>query len=77
MLGVIGIVSASIVIAIIEIPSLLERKLRKELWVFSLLLLMGTALSCAKMLGANLPNPSDWLTVVLKPVSDALFQLLK
>ncbi len=71
-----GILITAVVIALIEVPLLVRKKLRKELWVFSSLLLFGTGLSIAKSLDVQIPNPLDWMTAVYKPLSDLLTGLL-
>lgn len=77
MWAVAGILAVTIAIIIIEVPSLRRRQLRKELWVFSIMLLFGVGLSIAKSLQVKIPNSVDWITVVYKPLSDALLGLLK
>lgn len=77
MLAIAGILAAALGIAMIEVPSLLRKNLRKELWVFSILLLFATGLSIAKRLHVKIPNPLDWIAAVYKPFSDALSGLLQ
>ncbi|MGO4270332.1 hypothetical protein AB4Z22_10860 [Paenibacillus sp. TAF58] len=77
MWSVAGIVAVTIAIIMIEVPSLRRKQLRKEIWIFSILLLFGLGLSIAKSLQVKIPNPVDWITVVYKPLSDALLALLK
>ncbi|WP_331280817.1 hypothetical protein [Bacillus sp. UNC41MFS5] len=55
----------------------MRKKLVKELWIFSILLLFGTMLSIAQALDISIPNPLDWLTVLYKPFSDMMKNLLK
>ncbi len=74
---VFGIVAIAIVIAFLEVPSLLKRRLRKELWVFSILLLLGTGISIAEGAQVKLPNPMDALAFVYKPLIDVLFGFFK
>lgn len=62
---------------VIDVPPLLRKKLVKELWIFSILLLFGTMLSIAQALNIRIPNPIDWLTVLYKPFSDMMKNLLK
>lgn len=76
MWAIIGIVLAAAAIGWIEIPSLVKRKLKKELVVFSLCLLLATGLSIAKSKQLQIPNPLDLITVIYQPVSDLLFSLL-
>ncbi|WP_256358213.1 hypothetical protein [Bacillus sp. sid0103] len=76
-MAVAGILVISAVIIVIDVPPLLRKKLVKELWIFSILLLFGTMLSIAQALGISIPNPLDWLTVLYKPFSDMMKNLLK
>lgn len=77
MWGVIIILAIAVGIVMIEVPYLRKQQLKKELWVFLILLLLGTGLSIAKSLNIDIPNPSDWIAIVLKPLSDVLFSLLE
>lgn len=77
MLASIGILMVSALIIIIDVPSLLKKKFKKELWVFSIILLFGTGLSIAESLQVDIPNPLDGIAVVYKPFSDFLFDLLE
>ncbi|MFI8495356.1 hypothetical protein ACIGC1_21010 [Peribacillus butanolivorans] len=70
------LVIVAIIIAI-DVPSLLREKLKKELWIFSVLLLFGTALSISQALNIKIPNPLDWITAIYKPLSDMIEKLLK
>ncbi|CAG7644833.1 hypothetical protein PAESOLCIP111_04823 [Paenibacillus solanacearum] len=76
MWAIIGIVLTAAAIGWIEIPSLVKRKLKKELVSFSLCLLLATGLSIAKSMQLQIPNPLDLVTVIYQPVSDLLFSLL-
>jgi hypothetical protein len=75
MWSIAGILVIAVFIAAIEVPSLLGKK--KELWVFSLLLLSGTGLSIAQALHANIPNPLDWMAAVYQPFSNWITRALK
>lgn len=77
MWSIIGVLAAAGIIALIEIPSLLKKKLKRELWTFSILLLFGTGLSIALGLQVEIPNPIDWIIAVHKLMSDFIFSLLK
>ncbi|WP_419873674.1 hypothetical protein [Candidatus Pristimantibacillus sp. PTI5] len=72
-----GIVATASFIALIEVPPLLKAKLKRELWLFSVLLVLGTGLSIAKSLQFPIPNPLDLLFIIFKPFSDLLFSFLK
>ncbi|UFJ39833.1 hypothetical protein LOK74_17525 [Brevibacillus humidisoli] len=77
MLIIAGIVLVGVVIALIEVPRLVRNRHRKELWVFSCLLLFGVGLGIAKSLDVEIPNPLDWITALYKPANDLLTGLLK
>ncbi|MFD4931328.1 hypothetical protein ACFWMS_20820 [Peribacillus butanolivorans] len=77
MLAVTVILVIVAIIIAIDVPSLLRKKLKKELWIFSVLLLFGTALSIAQALNIKIPNPLDGITAIYKPLSDMIEKLLK
>ncbi|MFD1955048.1 hypothetical protein ACFSL6_12930 [Paenibacillus thailandensis] len=77
MLASAAILAATVAIYMLEAPSLRRRKLRKELWVFTLLLLLGCGLGIAKSLQVPIPNPVDWIILVYGPLGDALYEWLK
>ncbi|MCM3676123.1 hypothetical protein M3699_20215 [Peribacillus simplex] len=77
MVAVAGILVIVAVIIAIDVPHLLRKKLKKELWIFSILLLFGTALSIAQAQKIKIPNPLDWITAIYKPLSDMIETLLK
>ena len=72
MLNSVGILLVAAVILFIEVPSLLEKKYKKELIVFSILLTVGVGLGVAYSIGIKIPNPVDFLTFIYKPLHDAL-----
>lgn len=72
-----GIFLVAILIIVLEVPPLLKKKQRKELWVFTLLLLFGSGLSIAIGIDLKLPNPFDWIATLFKPLSDLIMSLLK
>ncbi|WP_408007522.1 hypothetical protein ACJROX_22950 [Pseudalkalibacillus sp. A8] len=72
-----GILLVAILIIVLEVPPLWKKKQKKELWVFSLLLLFGVGLSIAESLDLNIPNPLDWIATIYKPLSDLIMSLLK
>ncbi|SDN09492.1 hypothetical protein SAMN05518871_103277 [Psychrobacillus sp. OK028] len=74
MLKSVGILLVAAFIVFIEVPSLVEKKYKKELIVFSILLTIGVGLGVAHSLGKSIPNPIDLLTFIFKPVHDALIR---
>ncbi|MNI24735.1 hypothetical protein D3C73_783640 [compost metagenome] len=77
MWAILGILTAAAAIFIIEAPALFRRRLTTELWIFSILLVLGTGLSISLSLHVELPNPLDWLTVIYRPFSNLLESALK
>lgn len=76
MVPIIGIVVAMSIIAAIEVPALLNKRWTKELWVFSILLIIGTTLFIAQSLHAQIPNPLDWISIPFKPISEFILTQL-
>ncbi|WP_313894093.1 hypothetical protein [Psychrobacillus sp.] len=74
MLKSVGILLVAAIILFIEVPSLLEKKYKKELIVFSMLLAIGVGLGMAHSMGKSIPNPNDLLTFIFKPLHDALIR---
>ncbi|GED71123.1 hypothetical protein BRE01_48250 [Brevibacillus reuszeri] len=77
MVSVFGIVLAAVVITLFEVPLLLKSHLKKELWIFSFLLLLGVGISIAHSLHVKVPNPIDGIIQLYKPVSDYIDHVLK
>jgi NhaP-type Na+/H+ or K+/H+ antiporter len=77
LLAAAGILAIAVLVAAMDVPRLLRKKLHKELWIFAILLVFGTALSMAQALHLKIPNPADWIAAVYKPVSDMVSTLLK
>jgi hypothetical protein len=75
MLGAIGIVAAGAVIVLIEFP-FLRKSGKKEIWAFSVSLIVALALGIAKAVRVPIPNPLDWIAYVFKPVSEMVFKWL-
>lgn len=69
MLKSIGILLIAAVILRIEVPPLLKKKHKKELFVFSILLAIGVGLSIPLGFGKSIPNPLDLLTFILEPLN--------
>jgi len=65
------------ILCIVEIPKMLNGKLIRELVTFSVLLALGTLLVILKSLDVTIPNPSDFVIWVYKPISNILKSLLQ
>jgi len=72
MLKSIGILIIAAVILLMEVPPLLENKLKRELVVFSILLAIGVGLSITLGFGKTIPTPLELLTFFLKPLNNML-----
>ncbi|MFB5661520.1 hypothetical protein [Alteribacillus sp. HJP-4] len=70
MWKVLFVITAAILIAIIEVPALSKKKWKKEMWVFGLLLATGTILAVLFALDVQLPTPMDYIASLYKPLSD-------
>ncbi len=75
MWAIAGLLATAGICAAIEFPSLIGHK--KDLWVFSLLLLMGTTISIAAALKVNIPNPLDWIAAVYQPLGEWMKSLFE
>lgn len=64
-------------IVMLEVPALLKKKEKKELTIFTILLTFGIVLSILFALGKHIPNPLDFITFILKPLSDLISQLVE
>ncbi|MCR8631405.1 hypothetical protein [Paenibacillus radicis (ex Xue et al. 2023)] len=60
-----------------EFPRLWRERNHKELWTLALITLAVTALSSAKSLNLELPNPLDWIAVALGPYPRAVYSIFK
>ncbi|MCP3740351.1 hypothetical protein [Rossellomorea sp. BNER] len=69
---IVGIIIVAAIMVKLELPPLIKKKLIKEIWVFSILLLFVVGLSIAYSLELPIPNPTKGLTVIFKPLSDLL-----
>ncbi|RKN85344.1 hypothetical protein [Paenibacillus ginsengarvi] len=77
MLAVLGILGASVGIMIIDMPSLWKKKMKKELFVFIVLLVLGMGLCISNALHIHIPNPLEGATTLFKPLSDIVLRLFK
>jgi hypothetical protein len=74
---VFSVVIAATVIALLEVPSLIEQKLSKELWIFTGLLLFASSIGIMQGLKLEIPNPFDWLTYIFSPMTKLIQKFLK
>ncbi|MFF2890318.1 hypothetical protein [Paenibacillus sp. NPDC057967] len=72
MLAVGGILTTAVIIAMLELPGLWKKRQVKEIWLFSILLLLGTGVGIAESLHIPLPNPLDWVSYIYRPIGQLL-----
>lgn len=77
MWPIIGIILVAIGMVLYEVPSMLNKKLTKELWVFSILLIFGVIFGIIESFDVEIPNPADLLTIIYKPLTDLIFSVLE
>lgn len=76
MMKYVALIAATAAIILIEVPSLWKRRLIKDLWVFSSLLLLGVGLVMMRFLNLHIPNPVNGIDYVLQPLAEAIFHYL-
>jgi len=72
MLAITGILTAAVAAAAIEVPSLLKAKQKKELFIFSILLLFGVAIAITLNVNDSLPNPMDGIYYLIQWISQSI-----
>ncbi|WP_251414955.1 MULTISPECIES: hypothetical protein [Paenibacillus] len=55
-----------------DVPSLMKNKYTKDLWVFSILLLIGVTMNVIINVFQNVPTPLNALTTLLTPLNNLL-----
>ncbi|MFE5317066.1 hypothetical protein ACFQ88_00020 [Paenibacillus sp. NPDC056579] len=73
---ILAMVSISVLMAVVELPSLLKKNQKKEIVIFWTLLGTGTAISIAMILHVQIPNPADGIMILYRPVSDWIDKIL-
>ncbi|KOY81636.1 hypothetical protein I6G82_08000 [Lysinibacillus macroides] len=77
MILAIAFVLLSIIIAFLMIPKLKKQQETKTVVVFSILLLIGTALNIGIALKINIPSPLDVITFILTPIKEYIVSFTK
>ncbi|WP_025685781.1 hypothetical protein [Paenibacillus maysiensis] len=72
IVNVLGILLVAAAICMFEVPYMWKKGLKKELWLFSILLLLGVGISSVRALSGFIPTPLDWITAVYRPFTDFL-----
>lgn len=70
MIGILGVLVVSISILLIELPNLRAENNRKDMFIFWSLMLFSTGLGLAVTLQLKIPNPTDWISFIYRPLSD-------
>ncbi|WP_152396084.1 hypothetical protein [Paenibacillus guangzhouensis] len=73
MWGVLGILAVAVTIFCIDGLKLVKQGDKKELWIFSILLCIGTGLGIAFLQHIELPSPVDWIEVLYRPFRNVLY----
>jgi hypothetical protein len=66
---VVLLVLGFMIMIMLEVPGLVKKKAWRELGAFSFFLLLGFTLALPQVLGIEVPNPSDALEALFKPLS--------
>lgn len=72
IVAILAVLIFATALSIVEVPKMLKSKSYRELWSFSILLLLGVVLTILKSLGVALSSPNDWITWVFSPLSDLI-----
>ncbi|WP_289139889.1 hypothetical protein [uncultured Brevibacillus sp.] len=70
MLYLLAVVGVSVVIVLIDVPTLIKNKWWKEMGVFSFFLIAGLAIGTARAFHLNIPNPLEFVIKINKPIED-------
>jgi len=77
MIMTIFILIISAIIAFAFIPTFKKNKETKTIVIFSIFLLLGTALNIAILLKVKIPSPLDLITYIFSPIKDYIISLTK
>jgi len=77
MVLAVAILIISIIVALIFIQKFKKQQDKKNIIVFSFLLLIGTALNMAIALKVHIPSPLDLITFIFTPIKDYIVSFTK
>lgn len=77
MLTIAGILIIAFIIAAIDVPPLLQQKLKRELWLFFTILLVGLSISSALALNIDIPSPLNIISNIYNPISQVVENYFK
>jgi len=73
MLAVIGVLAVVALLSLLEFPSLLQQKRKKDAAVFAVFMTIAAAFGVAKSLRMPIPNPLEWIRYAFEPVGKLVF----
>ncbi|MFP3125853.1 hypothetical protein OH784_24610 [Ectobacillus funiculus] len=76
MVKVLGILFIGALITLLEVPSLKNKNHKKDIFMFFLLLSIGTMLTILVSLGIDIPTPLGVITKLYNPISSYLERVL-
>ncbi|MFD0696965.1 hypothetical protein ACFQZT_23125 [Paenibacillus sp. GCM10027628] len=65
----------SVALACFEIPRIWKQGWRKEVWIYCTLMALGNVMATWKGIAKEIPNPADWITVIVAPLTKLLVQI--
>ncbi|MCV4230731.1 hypothetical protein OHJ21_06065 [Virgibacillus sp. LDC1] len=72
MLNIAIIAVSATILTWLELPRMLREKEYREIWGFTVFMIMGIGISVAQTIMNDIPTPLVLLTIVFKPLSDWL-----
>lgn len=76
MIKALGILVITAVIMAIDVPPMVKKKQKKELWVFFIILIPGVIAGILLAFGVHLPNPTDFIAWLFRPVTNWIHYVL-
>ncbi|MBP1992421.1 hypothetical protein [Paenibacillus eucommiae] len=73
MTRIAGLIIVILLIALVQVPGMLRKKMIKDLAAYSVLLLFGTALFIGQILHLKIPNPVDFIIYLFEPLGKIIF----
>ncbi|EON72335.1 hypothetical protein [Lysinibacillus sphaericus] len=77
MFMTLGILIIAAIIAYFVIPPLKKKHETKTIVVFSIFLVLGTALNIALSLNVSIPSPADLISFIFKPIRELIITLFQ
>jgi hypothetical protein len=70
------IILITTIISLLEFPKLLSRRLIKEIFLFSALIIVSVIIGILKGFQIKVLNPADWIEFVFRPMTKIIVRLL-